>query len=477
MLGGSRVDPQRRENPPVSDTLTATFCERCGTRQEFRAPRRVGPLRRTRGFVGGLRNYIGGSDALSEAMREGMQAQESLIAAAQLDAFHASIHLCIDCRQYTCNECWNGDAGRCRSCAPLVGVDDLADRIAASLDPGTGTQDEPFAVPVFEHATAAPLPAASWPQADHEVYPSALVGGEDPGFALAVVPTDPAFEDEPVEEAVEVSASDTEPAVPSELGPMVAEAEGDGQTAGSEDRPPLRVMAWDADEPTVDPTVAAEPLAPDFAGDEAVAEAADDVQVADDFEPTPIAAVVSYEPEPVVAELEIEPAPMAAEPASEPAAAESVIQPEPEPFPIAPPARPAPRRSGPMRDRIVRLPASSPAAPPPRVRVAAASDALEVAARRAQLELLGLDEPSEPATASAQSETSQVLPYRSRGATISNREATAAAIREGTLLWEASAREVGGAGVTVQSCGGCGLALSASARFCRRCGARQAQSA
>ena len=57
----------------MSDSLTATFCERCGTRQEFRAPSGLGPLRKTRGFIGGLRTYIGGSDALSEAMREGIE--------------------------------------------------------------------------------------------------------------------------------------------------------------------------------------------------------------------------------------------------------------------------------------------------------------------------------------------------------------------------------------------------------------------
>jgi ribosomal protein L40E len=44
-------------------------------------------------------------------------------------------------------------------------------------------------------------------------------------------------------------------------------------------------------------------------------------------------------------------------------------------------------------------------------------------------------------------------------------------------VWEASAREVDAGGVTVQSCGECGLALSASAKFCRRCGTRQAQPA
>jgi ribosomal protein L40E len=46
-------------------------------------------------------------------------------------------------------------------------------------------------------------------------------------------------------------------------------------------------------------------------------------------------------------------------------------------------------------------------------------------------------------------------------------------------FWDASAREVAGAmtSIGVQACGHCGLSLSASARFCRRCGTRQARSA
>jgi ribosomal protein L40E len=73
-----------------------------------------------------------------------------------------------------------------------------------------------------------------------------------------------------------------------------------------------------------------------------------------------------------------------------------------------------------------------------------------------------------------------VVPYRSRGATPTSGELAArAAAATGTTFWEASAREVAGAAamVGVQSCGQCGLSLSANARFCRRCGTRQAQSA
>jgi ribosomal protein L40E len=49
----------------------------------------------------------------------------------------------------------------------------------------------------------------------------------------------------------------------------------------------------------------------------------------------------------------------------------------------------------------------------------------------------------------------------------------------GGSFWEASAREVAGvmSNIGVQACGECGLSLSASARFCRRCGTPQARSA
>jgi hypothetical protein len=94
----------------------------------------------------------------------------------------------------------------------------------------------------------------------------------------------------------------------------------------------------------------------------------------------------------------------------------------------------------------------------------------ELAARRAQLDLLGLGDPGQGPVGP---ERPAVLPYRSRGA------AAAAGARQGAGFWEASAREVAGAAahVGVQNCGQCGLSLSANARFCRRCGTRQAQSA
>jgi ribosomal protein L40E len=110
-------------------------------------------------------------------------------------------------------------------------------------------------------------------------------------------------------------------------------------------------------------------------------------------------------------------------------------------------------------------------------RVAAEADDPALAARRAKLDMLGLEDPGEGTVTSG---APNVLPYRSRGASVHPAEVAAHAGQAvGRSFWEASAREVAGAAsqVGVQSCGACGLSLSASARFCRRCGTRQAQSA
>ena len=60
-------------------------------------------------------------------MGDAMRTEQGALASAQLEAFHESFNFCIDCRQYTCLNCWNDDAGRCRTCVPMAGTDDLAD--------------------------------------------------------------------------------------------------------------------------------------------------------------------------------------------------------------------------------------------------------------------------------------------------------------------------------------------------------------
>jgi hypothetical protein len=566
----------------LAETLTESFCERCGTRYEFKAPTRLNPLRKTRGLIGGLKNYVMSQDALGDAVGDAMRSEEERLASAQLEAFHESFNFCIDCRQYTCLNCWNDDAGRCRSCAPIPGTDDLAERLAASVA-GNGALAEPLAdgAEAFGAGTIGPeswptsdLPEIAagnghvheaWPAADDFVYeaqPESSPTRADDGFVYTTEPEaspprandgfvyddappdevaaafqsatvasepepEPFVAQEPEAEPFVAQEPEAEPLVAQEPEPepisawAAAELELEPEHVAAEEAPAvtaeeaeplvaetveaerrhLRVVAWDEDasydlepEPIatadvdVEPVVAEEPE-PFFT----TAEPETEPVVAEEPEPEPVvaeepAAFVAEQPEPVVTE---EPAlqpdlvehlePVAAqEPevvAVEPA--EPVVAEEPEPVAAEQPPAPepvAPHRIAPISETILRFPdrqAPPPAAPP----LAAEDETPEVAARRAQLDLLGLGDPGE---GPVQPTRPSVVPYRSRGATPTAGELAArAAAATGTTFWEASAREVASAAamVGVQNCGQCGLSLSANARFCRRCGTRQAQSA
>jgi hypothetical protein len=451
----------------LAETLTESFCERCGTRYEFNAPTRLNPLRKTRGLIGGLKNYLTSQDALSDAFDDAMRAEQGAIASAQLEAFHESFSFCIDCRQYTCVNCWNDDAGRCRSCAPVAGKDDLAERLAASLA-GAALPD----APVIEESDlqrrlgldgwpTSDLPAApatnghgptAWPEAE----PTSSVWAE--GAADAVRGDDGFVYETPRVEASEPEAVAAE-AKP-ELEPLAAQVEPEPAAAEVEPEPPavetpptpLRVAAWEQD-------AAYEVAEPVVADAEPESE-----PVAAEVEPEPIAA----EPEPETVAAEVEPEPIAAEGEPEPIAA-AERQPEPEPEP------PIRHTIAPIRETILHFPQRAPAAETPAQPMAAEDESPELAARRAQLDMLGLGDPGEgPVT-----ERPTVLPYRSRGASASAGDLATRAAAQGASFWEASAREVANAAanVGIQNCGGCGLSLSANARFCRRCGAPQARSA
>jgi hypothetical protein len=513
------------------ETLTESFCERCGTRYEFTAPTRLNPLRKTRGIIGGLKNYLTSQDALSDAMGDAMRGEEAQLASAQLEAFHESFNFCIGCRQYTCVNCWNDDAGRCRSCAPIAGTDDLGDRLAASFQ-GAATGATAVAEPpaMSDDDIQRRLGLQPWPESDMVVGGGNGNGAHVEGWpetdaaagATAATADDElaAAPSEPAEDAALVSEPPAEPLAAAEempevefeveIEPLVAEAEptaaeveptGAAAIAGWDAAATAEPVAADAESWLVAADAAAleEPPFPSFdrpaaevepepvaAEIEPEPEAARVVRVAaweadaayDVADPTPIAApelhleiaepepelVAEAEPEPeLVAEVEPEPE-LVAEVEPEP---ELVAEVEPEPVAERPPAP----SIGPISETILRFPQrqepSEPAAP-----LAAEDDSPEVAARRAQLDLLGLGDPGEgPVTA----ERPAVLPYRSRGATVSSAQIGA---RPGGV-WEASAREVASAAanIGVQSCGQCGLSLSANARFCRRCGSRQAQSA
>jgi hypothetical protein len=163
----------------TTEILTESFCERCGTRYEFGTPEPLSTGRKTRGLVTGLRAFIMSTDSLSDSINDAMRAEEETLAAVQIEAFQQAFNFCLDCRRYTCVNCWNDDAGRCRSCVPLVGVDDIAgfdQRVAGPPVPATALE------------SAALLTSAdtlTWPEAD-SVAPAA--GAATDGELVEVEP-------------------------------------------------------------------------------------------------------------------------------------------------------------------------------------------------------------------------------------------------------------------------------------------------
>jgi hypothetical protein len=295
------------------------------------------------------------TDSLSDSINDAMRAEEETLAAVQIEAFQQAFNFCLDCRRYTCVNCWNDDAGRCRSCIPLVGVDDIAgfdQRVTAPLLPAQ-TVESP--------AMLTSADALTWPEAD------------------SIAPAAAATDDELVE--VEPAAAEAaEEAVPE---PFVEEPE---------------QVAAEAPEPVVE------------------------------------------EPEPVAAEA-----------------------PEPE-VPAAPlPPVTTPRRD--LRDTFLRGPIPTPVA------ASKAEVPESLAARRSQLDSLGIDDPGE-GTVSVGQRTE--LPYRSSGAGSSAGGSAALA-----AVWDASTRALmdGAKRAALMPCGSCGLTVSSTARFCRRCGTPQTLSA
>jgi hypothetical protein len=461
----------------MQEALTESFCERCGTRYEFAAPTQLNTIRKTRGLISGLKNYIMSQDALGDAVGDAMRSEEEALASAQLEAFHESFNFCIDCRQYTCTNCWNDGSGRCRSCVPIAGTDDLLERFeatfhaqhpelaAAAAEADLAQADvnrrlglESWPTEDLAHPRGNGHGAVDWPAEE----PMAEAGAQ---FLAEVVEPEP----EPMVAEVEVEAEpEPEPVVAeveveAEPAPMVAEV---APEPIPEQYPPLHLVAWEDDtsfELEPEPMVAA---------------------VEPEPEPEPMVAAVEPEPEPepmvAAVEPEPEPEPIVAEVEPEPEPEPMVAAVEPEPEPDIQPEAPAPRPIRPVSETIVRRP--RPVVQPPaerQDRVAAEADSASTAARRAQLDLLGLGDPGEGAVGR---DRSNVLPYRSTGGSVHPMELAAraaAGLEVPGAFWEASAREVAGAisQVGVQSCGDCGLSLSASARFCRRCGTRQARTA
>lgn len=383
---GQAVPPVARTHtipPPTPELLTESFCERCGTRYTFEsaAPKTRRPgLGRARVLTRGLKNWVvEDGRSIEAAMADARRDETRGVASAQLEAFHQTFNFCMDCRQYTCTDCWNQAEGRCLSCAPMPGQ----------------LEAETAAVLAAEHAAAHAAGAGA-------------TNGVDAGTAWPTV-------DLTAEEALEA--------------PPGVTLDADG---ASKPYMPTDLRPFELPDDEVETMVGA--------ADAAVAAAA--------IEATPAVAreaeADAVEVEAVAQTVEVEA--VEAEPEPEPAATPGpVAKPEPEPTPAT--RAPAPAWTIVAPDAPTDAPSLPPAWPP-------RAPVYEPPAKAPSPQVPTPGQPTQPAWPS--------LPP------------AAFSVPAAQAVWEESSLGViNRPGSGVQACVSCGLPLSASARFCRRCGSRQ----
>ncbi|HEX5590434.1 MAG TPA: hypothetical protein VFX65_09115 [Candidatus Limnocylindrales bacterium] len=501
----------------MTEILTESFCERCGTRYTFES---VAPRQRRLGGIRvlgkGLKNFVMSDDSsLDEAMAAARSDAERESTAQQLDAFHRTFNFCMSCRQYTCGNCWNPVEARCQSCAPMavpeapleaasaVDIQRLLERTApAGADAWPAAAhvheelgqpseaeapfDESEAFDVAElmarlSATAPPAPAAQPSDAEATPQPAASSGAwAEPEAVDAAAANAAAIAGEAPAEAEVVAAEPVaaEPVAAEPEAVAAAEAVAAEAEALAEIEPEAAVTGLEPGASLEDAIAAYEaslhagatPASPEPA--EAPAEAPAAGRGIDVVEqPTwPAAGPVAEsapEPEPVAA---------AAEPELEPiAAAEPVVEPTPEPVAAAAPeapVEPEPVTAAPEPEPAPEPVAAEPVAPPPAPIVppppAAPAGPPQWPTGPRWPTAIPAREPVPPPTIATP-------PVADPLAALMARQATEA-------MWAASSRDLVQAPLVssaqqpvaaVQPCVSCGISLSANARFCRRCGTPQ----
>ncbi len=458
----------------MTEILTESFCERCGTRYTFESARPRTRLKGVRVLSRGLKNFVLSDDtSMDEAMAAARSETDRELTSHQLDAFHKTFNFCMTCRQYTCPNCWNEVEARCLTCAPNIGLEimpapfpDLATTGLVGPEVGFNGATGGNGSNGFDHAIDAV--AADAPPSDDE-------GAFDLAARLESLTAGA-----PVLDPNVTGRSLREKTASQTGGLLERFRPGENMDARLDAFEPVRRA-----EPTAQPEVVAEPEAvaeaEAFGAPENVVETPVEPQAAAEMSPI-------SEPEPeMVAEPEFVAEPQAVaelEPGGvEPVAAEAAVATEPEfvavPEPVATEpefvAAPEPVAAEPVPETPVvdivpqptwRMVAPDPAAEAPVVHPAEPSPTLPAAATAAAPNA----EPQWPTRPEWLGGTPAAgLPFLGRAAT-----------PQGGLeaLWAESTREVaaptsGRVAGGVQPCVSCGLSLSANARFCRRCGASQ----
>ncbi|HET7472759.1 MAG TPA: zinc ribbon domain-containing protein, partial [Candidatus Limnocylindrales bacterium] len=346
----------------------------------------------------------------------------------------------------------------------------------APAAPREATADEVAPEPVVAEAAAAPAPAD--------------LGAPEPAAPIgeSLAPT--------VEGRAEAGATRTSDllrrfrpgqsldaelaAFEAELERQEAAAAGAGETPSADVEPVAAAPVADAAPERVaavgEPVSEVVPVVPEPAP-ESVAAVAEPEPVGAVAEPEPVAAVAQPEPQPVTAVAEPEavvaeaapapePEPVTAAPAPEPEPEPVAAAPEPEPEPLA--ATPEPATPEPVREDRIEQPTwriyapdatqpgpAQPPAPVPTIPTAPPN---------------GNGMPQWPVRPDQVDSPAMAL-LANRGNGGANADLWAASTRE--VLAQPAPGMRPGQATGVQPCTNCGLSLSATARFCRRCGTRQ----
>jgi hypothetical protein len=87
----------------MTEILTESFCERCGTRYTFEAVEaKRGPLGKIGTLGRGLKHFVSDPDtSLDEAFAVARSEHDQRSTSNALEAFHQTFNFCLNCRQYT----------------------------------------------------------------------------------------------------------------------------------------------------------------------------------------------------------------------------------------------------------------------------------------------------------------------------------------------------------------------------------------
>lgn len=526
----------------MTDTITESFCERCGTRYSFEptAKPRRGGIGRVRVLTRGLTTFVSNDGMpLAEAMASARADEGRAGTARQLDAFHKAFNFCMSCRQYTCANCWNEKAGECLSCAP-----DLSREVLPPAFP-----DLPATGPVEGNGELGheAIEATAWPRVDLDRAAPVDAAAAALAFAAEAPATEPATEPElvlespevlarldafvsappPSEELTEDELAEIQSALASVQAPLPPEiAVAAGIAAPAEPAATAKIVgaAPDEDAPeavvaAADVEAAAEPSAPATPDERAGAARGQTRGLLGRFRPAKAAAAAAVAAD-HPAEGTLEPD-RGEEAAREAGGVPAAIAPEAGAAPAdivlaeTEAAEPAERAAADVGEvpgdavaTDIELAGAAVAAEIALADAASAESedvvdvAEPVAAARPQADIV--EQPtwqvvapeaaptpasppvSWPETPAWPDGTQVPMPSSSQvpGPDASPWASRLAISRpEPTGVWAASSQEVlgtpatpghAGAAPGIQACVSCGLSLSANARFCRRCGARQA---